>query len=129
MLNRQNTPIGKLSLQVVAMPSNTNPAGDIFGGWIISQMDLAGGIFCRSISKSRVVTVSIESMEFKIPVFVGDTLSCYVSLLKEGNSSLNIKIESWIRRDLTEKSEMKATQGIFTFVKVDENGKPIKKKI
>ncbi|MBF92320.1 MAG: acyl-CoA thioesterase [Euryarchaeota archaeon] len=118
-------PKGKLCLQVVAMPSDTNPSGDIFGGWLLSQMDIAGGVFCRSIVKSRVVTVSIESTEFKTPVFVGDTLSCHVSLIKIGNTSLKIHIESWISRGFNNDNQIKATEGIFTFVKVDKNGKPL----
>ena len=124
-INKQ-IPKGKLCLQVVAMPADTNPSGDIFGGWLLSQMDLAGGIFCRSIVKSRVVTVCIESTEFKIPVYVGDTLSCHVSLLKIGKTSIKIHIEAWVNRDYDDENRMKATEGIFTFVKINKDGIPIK---
>ncbi len=108
------------------MPADTNPSGDIFGGWLLSQMDIAGGIFCRSIVKARVVTVCIKSTEFKTPVFVGDTLSCYVSLLKIGTTSIKIHIEAWVNRGYDENNQIKATEGIFTFVKVDKNGNPKK---
>ncbi len=117
-------PEGKLTLQVVAMPKDTNPAGDIFGGWLLSQMDLAGGIFCRSITKGRVVTVAIDSTEFKLPVFIGDTLSCYVSLVKQGRTSLTVKIEAWVNRDYDETHIMKATEGTYIFVSVDDNRTP-----
>ncbi|MBT4774378.1 MAG: acyl-CoA thioesterase [Crocinitomicaceae bacterium] len=118
-------PKGKLALQVVAMPADTNPAGDIFGGWLLSQMDIAGGIFCRSIAKGRVVTVSIESTEFKIPVFVGDTLSCFVELKRKGRSSLSVNIEAWVTRDFVEDNMMKATEGTYTFVKVNADRIPV----
>jgi len=119
------SPRGKLTLQVVAMPADTNPSGDIFGGWLLSQMDIAGGIYCRSIAKGRVVTVAIESTEFKLPVFVGDTLSCYVELAKQGKTSITVHIEAWVNRDFIEDNIMKATEGFYTFVKVDSDRKPM----
>jgi acyl-CoA thioesterase YciA len=119
------SPRGKLTLQVVAMPADTNPSGDIFGGWLLSQMDIAGGIYCRSIAKGRVVTVAIESTEFKLPVFVGDTLSCYVELTKQGKTSITVHIEAWVNRDFIEDNIMKATEGFYTFVKVDSERKPM----
>ena len=112
-------------MQVVAMPADTNPSGDIFGGWLLSQMDIAGGIYCRSIAKGRVVTVAIESTEFKLPVFVGDTLSCYVELAKQGKTSITVHIEAWVNRDFIEDNIMKATEGFYTFVKVDSDRKPM----
>lgn len=118
-------PKGKLTLQVVAMPKDTNPAGDIFGGWLLSQMDLAGGIFCRSITKGRVVTVAIDTTEFKLPVFIGDTLSCYVELVHLGRTSMKVKIEAWVNRDYDETHIMKATEGNYIFVSVDENRNPM----
>ena len=128
-MKNTNYPTDKLCLWVVAMPADTNPSGDIFGGWILSQMDIAGGVFCRSTVKSRVVTVSIESTEFKTPVFIWDTLSFHVSLLKIGNTSIKIQIEAWVNRGFDEGNHIKATKGIFTFVKVNKNGKPLKIKI
>ena len=77
---------GDLTIRVLAMPADTNPSGDVFGGWLLSQMDIAGGVFCRKIAKGRVVTVAIASTTFKLPVFVGDTLCCYVHLIKKGRT-------------------------------------------
>jgi acyl-CoA thioesterase YciA len=119
------SPRGKLTLQVVAMPADTNPSGDIFGGWLLSQMDIAGGIYCRSIAKGRVVTIAVDSTEFKLPVFVGDTLSCYVELKKQGRTSITVNIEAWVNRDFIEGNIMIATEGTYTYVKVDSNRKPI----
>ena len=116
-------PKGELAIRVVAMPKDTNPAGDVFGGWLISQMDLAGGVFCRKIAKGRVVTVTIESTTFKAPVFIGDTLCCYVSLVKIGRTSITTYIEAYVNRDF-EDTRIKVTEGEFTYVKMDENRNP-----
>ena len=116
-------PEGTPSLRTIAMPADTNPAGDVFGGWLISQMDLAGGVFCRKIAKGRVVTVTIESTTFKAPVFIGDTLCCYVSLVKIGRTSITTYIEAYVNRDF-EDTRIKVTEGEFTYVKMDENRKP-----
>ena len=102
-------PKGKLCLQVVAMPADTNPSGYIFGGWLLSQMDIAGGIFCRSIVKGRVVTVSINSTEFKTPVYIGDTLFLYVFLIKTGKTSIKIQIEAWVNKGYGNEQKIKAT--------------------
>jgi len=115
----------KLTIQVVAMPADTNPSGDVFGGWILSQMDIAGGVYCRRIAKGRVVTVAIDSTTFKLPVFVGDTVCCYVSLLKVGNSSMTVHIEAWVNREYEAVKSIKVTEGDFTYVKVDKNRNPI----
>jgi acyl-CoA thioesterase YciA len=109
---------------MVAMPTNTNPAGDIFGGWLLSQMDLAGGIFCRSIAKGRVVTVAINSTQFKLPVLVGDTVSCYVSMEKMGRTSMKVHIEAWVNREFDETKKVKVTEGSYTFVKVNSERVP-----
>lgn len=116
-------PKGELAIRVVAMPKDTNPAGDVFGGWLISQMDLAGGVFCRKIAKGRVVTVTIESTTFNAPVFIGDTLCCYVSLVKIGRTSITVSIEAYVNRDF-EDTRIKVTEGEFKYVKMDENRKP-----
>lgn len=116
-------PKGELAIRVVAMPKDTNPAGDVFGGWLISQMDLAGGVFCRKIAKGRVVTVTIDSTTFKEPVFIGDTLCCYVSLVKIGRTSITTYIEAYVNRDF-EDTRIKVTEGEFTYVKLDENRNP-----
>ncbi|NQX97099.1 MAG: acyl-CoA thioesterase [Flavobacteriales bacterium] len=116
-------PKGELAIRVVAMPKDTNPAGDVFGGWLISQMDLAGGVFCRKIAKGRVVTVTIESTTFNAPVFIGDTLCCYVSLVKIGRTSITTYIEAYVNRDF-EDTRIKVTEGEFKYVKMDENRMP-----
>jgi len=105
------------------MPADMNPAGDIFGGWLLSQMDIAGGIFSRKYAKGRVVTITIESTTFKLPVFVGDTLCCYVSLIKKGRTSITVKIEAWVNREGSD-HRIKVTEGEFKYVKLDANRKP-----
>jgi len=120
----QTTPKGELAIQVVAMPADTNPTGDVFGGWLLSQMDVAGGVFCRKIAKGRIATVAINSIEFKEPVFVGDILSCFVELIKIGRTSIQVHIEAWVNREYEEGNSIKVTEGDYTYVKVDENGKP-----
>lgn len=117
---------GDLTIRVLAMPADTNPSGDVFGGWLLSQMDIAGGVFCRKIAKARVVTVAIDSTTFKLPVFVGDTLCCYVHLIKKGRTSITVGIEAWVNREFGEEgSSIKVTEGQYTYVKVDENRNPI----
>ncbi len=119
----KNIPIGELSTRTLAMPGDTNPAGDIFGGWVLSQMDIAGGIFCNRYCSGRTATVAVDSMTFHLPVKVGDVLCCYVNIVKEGRTSLAVKIEAWaVRQYSTER--LKVTEGTFTYVSIDENGKP-----
>ncbi|MBC8474817.1 MAG: acyl-CoA thioesterase [Bacteroidetes bacterium] len=117
---------GDLTIRVLAMPADTNPSGDVFGGWLLSQMDIAGGVFCRKIAKGRVVTVAIDSTTFKLPVFVGDTLCCYVHLIKKGRTSITVGIEAWVNREFGEEgSSIKVTEGEYTYVKVDEKRSPV----
>lgn len=120
----KTTPVGELTVRTLAMPADTNPLGDIFGGWLLSQMDIAGGIYTQKISKGRMVTVAVDSMTFHKPLFVGDTLCCYCHTLKLGRTSVSIKIEAWAVRKFQDE-RVKITEGIFTYVKVDENRKPI----
>ncbi len=117
------TPNGELELRTIAMPGDTNSNGDIFGGWVVSQMDLAGASYALKYTKGRAVTVAIDGMSFISPVAIGDLLSCYVSLHKMGNTSIQIKIETWVisPKDLQNRQ---VTEGIFTFVAVDEKGRP-----
>ena len=117
---------GELSLRTLAMPGDTNPNGDIFGGWLMSQMDIAGGIITKSIAGGRTVTVGINSMTFHRPVLVGDTLCCYVKLLKTGNTSLTVKIESWAKRQFDDKARVLVTEGEFTYVAVTKDRVPRK---
>lgn len=117
------TPQGVVTIQMIAMPLNTNIHGDIFGGWLVSQMDLAGGIFARQYSHGRTVTVSINSMVFKNPVHVGDVISCYVSLVKRGKTSITLNIDVWSNTHIPEITQ-KVTTGVFVYVAVDSDGHP-----
>ena len=116
-------PEGELALQTLAMPANTNPNGDIFGGWVVSQMDLAAGIVAKKIANGRVVTVAINSMSFLKPVHVGDVISCYVKKIKQGTSSITLAIEVWVTTT-NQDYAYQVTEGIFVFVAVNSNGRP-----
>lgn len=110
-------------LRTIAMPRDTNAGGSIFGGWTVSQMDLAGGTFVAQRAQGRVATVSIEAMRFLKPISVGDEVSCYCTLHEEGETSLAVKIETWVR-DRTGGEPEKVTEGVFTYVALDDEGKP-----
>ncbi|MEO9899808.1 acyl-CoA thioesterase [Nisaea sp.] len=117
-------PVGTLQVRTIAMPSDTNPSGDIFGGWVLSQMDIAGGTAAAQRAKSRVATVGVEAMSFHRPVRVGDVLCCYASLEKQGTTSLTFRIEAWVIRAGTyQGDEVLVTEGHFTFVALDESGR------
>jgi acyl-CoA thioesterase YciA len=105
------------------MPRDSNPAGDIFGGWTLSQMDLAGATFAAERSGGRVATVSIDAMHFLHPIAVGDEVSCFCTMEEEGKASMKVRIETWTRSRGGQDPE-KVTEGIFTFVALDERGKP-----
>jgi len=113
---------GRLTTRTVAMPGDTNPAGDIFGGWVVSQMDIAAGICAGQRAQSRVVTVALDSMSFIRPVKVGDILGVYTYVESVGRTSMNIHVEAWVRRGRIGKRE-KVTEGMFKFVAIDEEGK------
>ncbi|MCG2573299.1 acyl-CoA thioesterase [Acinetobacter sp. ME22] len=121
MTESSKIPEGILSLQTIAMPADTNWSGDVFGGWIVSQMDLAGAIHAERFSKGRCATISIHEMTFLVPVKVGDVVSCYTKILKVGNTSIQMQIEVWDSHD-TSREPKRITQGIFTFVAVDAEG-------
>jgi acyl-CoA thioesterase YciA len=112
-----------LSTRAVAMPADTNPNGDIFGGWLVAQMDIAGGNIASIRAKGRVVTVAIDGLSFHKPVFVGDEVTCYGEIVRLGNTSLTLHIEAWVRRALHEEV-LKVTEGTFTFVAIDNDRKP-----
>ncbi len=112
-------------LRTIAMPRDANASGAIFGGWTLSQMDLAGGTFAAELARGRVATVSIEAMRFLRPVAVGDEVSCYCAAERTGDTSVAVKIETWVR-DRASGDAKKVTEGVFTFVALDENGKPRK---
>ena len=117
-------PRGELVIQTIAMPTDTNPNGDIFGGWLTSQMDLGSGILAAKTAKARVVTVAMEGMSFLQPVRVGDTVRCYARVERIGRTSMTIPVEVWVTRYMTGE-ELRVTHGVFTLVAVDEFGKPI----
>lgn len=121
MTERSNHPEGVLSLQNIAMPADTNWSGDVFGGWIVSQMDLAGAIHVERLSKGRCATIAINEMTFLVPVKVGNVISCYTKTLKVGNTSVQVQIEVWNSHD-NSREPIRITQGVFTFVAVDVNG-------
>ncbi len=121
MTERLNRPEGTLSLQNIAMPADTNWSGDVFGGWIVSQMDLAGAIHVERLSKGRCATIAINQMTFLVPVKVGNVISCYTKILKVGNTSVQVQIEVWNSHD-NSREPIRITQGVFTFVAVDVNG-------
>lgn len=123
MSQSDRAPHGELAIRVLAMPSDTNPAGDIFGGWVLSQMDIAGGLVTAKVAKGRTVTIAIDSMTFHKPVLVGDTLCCYVELVKVGRTSMTVKIESWAKRQYDDKRVL-VTEGVFTYVAVTANRIP-----
>jgi acyl-CoA thioesterase YciA len=116
-------PRGTLALQTVAMPADTNANGDIFGGWVVSHMDMAAGIAGRNYARSRCVTVAIDQLVFHTPVYVGDTVCCYAELLKVGRTSMRFHIEVWTE-SLQKDGLTKAAEGIFTFVAINEDRKP-----
>ena len=118
-------PRGELSLRTLAMPADTNPNGDIFGGWILSQMDIAGGLAGKDRSLSRVATVAIESMCFHHPVAVGEVVCCHTEIVRVGRTSMRIHIEVWSKGVAAGGLRRKVTEGIFTYVAIDGNGKPI----
>ena len=116
-------PSGDLTVRTLAMPADTNANGDIFGGWVMSQMDQAGGIAAVERSQGRVVTVAVDAMHFIQPVRVGDVLCVYTEVERVGRTSMTIKVEAWARRFQTRRRE-KVTQATFTFVAIDAEGRP-----
>lgn len=124
-MNASMTPKGEITIQTLAMPADTNANGDIFGGWLVSQMDLAAGVLAKKIAHGRVATVAIHSMTFLKPVHVGDVISCYADVVKFGNTSLTIEVEVWAESAISvESGRFRVTEGTFIFVAIDENGKP-----
>lgn len=122
----QTEPRGKLTIQTVAMPADTNMNGDIFGGWVVSHMDMATGIAARRRAKTRAVTRAIDQLEFIHPVYVGDTVCCYADLIKTGRTSMQFRIEVWTIaiNNNSEERRTKVAEGLFTFVAIDPEGKP-----
>jgi acyl-CoA thioesterase YciA len=118
-----DTPHGELSIRTVAMPADANPSGDIFGGWLLSQMDVAGGIIAHRIAQGRAATVAVDAMKFHLPVFVGDVLCCYAAVHRIGRTSIAVRVEAWAERR-NSSVRVKVTEGVFTYVAIDEHRKP-----
>lgn len=117
------TPKGELTMRVIAMPADANAAGDVFGGWVMAQMDLSAGIRSSERARGRVVTAAINALSFKLPVKIGDTLELYTNVSKVGRSSMTIEVEAWAQRYLT-LNKVKVTDADFVMVAVDAKGKP-----
>ncbi|MBC2773374.1 acyl-CoA thioesterase [Rhizobium sp. AQ_MP] len=118
-----NTPTGELTLRTLAMPADANAAGDIFGGWVMAQMDLACGIRAAERARGRVVTAAVQEMAFAMPVKIGDTLCVYTEIARVGRTSMTLKVETWAQRYLTHVME-KVTEATFVMVALDASGKP-----
>ncbi len=124
MDEKYRVPQGEIVLRTMAMPSDTNANGDIFGGWLMSQMDIGGAILAKEIAAGRVVTVRVDGMTFLKPVAVGDVVSCYAHCLRTGNSSMTINVEVWIKKIPSEavNAHYCATEAVFIYVAVDDKG-------
>ncbi|EKS31316.1 acyl-CoA thioesterase [Afipia felis] len=116
-------PQGELCVRTIAMPADTNQNGDIFGGWLLSQMDLAGSVFAYKATLARNVTVAIEAMTFRKPVFVGDLVSVYGTQVRMGHTSITVRVEAWVQRR-NEMGIILVTDGNFTYVAIDDQGRP-----
>ncbi|MFL6583234.1 MAG: acyl-CoA thioesterase [Chthoniobacterales bacterium] len=117
-------PRGELVIRTIAMPADTNPSGDIFGGWIMSQMDLGSGILALNQAKTRVVTVAMEGMSFLQPVRVGDRVACYAWVEKIGRTSMRIPVEVWVERYMTGE-QVRVTEAVFIYVAIGKDGRPV----
>jgi acyl-CoA thioesterase YciA len=122
-MSTTEAPRGQLSLRTLAMPKDANPSGDIFGGWVLSQMDIAAGMTASQRSHGRTATVAIDAMSFKLPVFVGDILCVYTDVVAIGTTSMKIHVEAWALRESVG-VRVKVTEGLFTFVAIDKDRKP-----
>ena len=117
------TPVGEVVIRTIAMPADANANGDMFGGWLISQMDLGGAILARGTAHGRVTTVAVDGMSFLRPVNVGDIVTCYAKLLGIGRTSMKIAVDVWVQR-YSDSTLQHVTEGTFTYVAIDERGKP-----
>jgi len=118
-------PRGELVIKTLAMPADTNPSGDIFGGWLLSQMDIGGGIIARTTAGCRVTTVAITGMRFWAPVHVGDTVCVFAELLKIGRTSMTFSITAWVTACDRGEKNILVTEAVFTYVAIDRHGTPV----
>ncbi len=119
----EGPPDAEPALRTLAMPADANPNGDIFGGWVLAQMDLAGGVAAARRAGGRTVTVAVEAMRFHAPIAVGDLVTCYARVARSGRTSITVAIETWARRR-RRSEEVKVTEGTFIYVAIDEAGRP-----
>ena len=117
------TPLGQLVIRTIAMPADTNASGDVFGGWLMSQMDIGGAILAHQIARCRVTTVAVEAMTFHYPVLVGDTIACFAELQHVGRTSMQIHLEVWVQRHFSN-TELCVTDAVFTYVALGREGRP-----
>jgi len=120
----QQEPRGNIEIRTLAMPADTNPSGDVFGGWLMSQMDVAGGVAADKRAKGRVATVAVTAMTFHRPVFVGDLVSFYVEIIKTGRTSITTRVEAWVLRRSEDGRQIKVTEGTFTYVAMGADRAP-----
>ena len=116
-------PRGELVIRTIAMPADTNAAGDIFGGWLMAQMDIGGAILAHQIARCRVTTVAVDAMEFHLPVLVGDTIACFAELQRVGRTSLTVHIEVWVQR-YAQYIEQCVTEAVYTYVALGTDSRP-----
>jgi acyl-CoA thioesterase YciA len=116
-------PDGELAIRTLAMPADANPSGDIFGGWVLSQMDIAGGIASSQRARGRTATVAVTAMTFHLPVYVGDVLCVYTEIEAVGRTSITVAIEAWALRR-REGERVRVTEGRFVYVAIGEDGRP-----
>ncbi len=117
------TPDGQLVGRVIAMPADTNPEGDIFGGWLLAQMDLAGSTPAFDLAQGRCATIAVDAMVFHQPVSVGDEVSLYATVIRSGRTSIRVRVEAW-KRPRTLQAVTLVTEGVFTYVAIDQDRKP-----
>lgn len=122
MVAREPNGLGEVAVRTLAMPADTNPAGDIFGGWLLSQMDIAGGIVAHKRAKGRVVTVAVKGMEFHEPVFVGDLVTCFALITRTGRTSITVHVVTTVQRGRSGET-VKVTEGTFVYVALDADGR------
>lgn len=123
MTETERPPGEEPALRTLAMPRDANSNGDIFGGWVMSQMDLAGGVSAARRAEGRIATVAVEAMRFHQPIAIGDLVTCFSRITRTGTTSITVKVETWARRRLSG-AEVKVTEGTFIYVAIDENGRP-----
>jgi acyl-CoA thioesterase YciA len=123
MSDSETPPARAPALRTLAMPGDANPNGDIFGGWVMAQMDLAGSVPATERARGRIATVAMDGLRFHKPVFVGDLVSCYAEIVRIGTSSLTVHVETWATRRF-ETAPVKVTEGTLVYVAIDDDGRP-----